>query len=138
MRKNFRFLFVATSAVFAVIVGAMVLANSRIGREVGTNVNFTSSPVQVRFFTGSSWTEWRDMPVTGDQPCQTGELAGKAEIRVRPGMEGVYLAAEAYFYDPLRITVDEDIITVEGFGKAKVTVIAQTSSYSCALVLTKE
>lgn len=108
-------------------------------------MNFTSSPAQVRFFdaarSGSEggWSEWRNLPFPGGESCQTGDVADTAEVRLRPGLDGVRIFVGQKPDGRLKIAVNEgSIITVEGVGRLTVKVNALIDKYDCELVLIKK
>ena len=133
---------VAIGVIF-VIVGAIGLATAETDRGVGTDVKFTSSPVQVRFWdnASSAWSEWKNFPFSAGA-CLVYYETSMVEIRVRPGLEGVRLSVgspdgQGQSFPLVTTTDDENVISVVGSGRVNVSVLGQGDEYACSLVLVK-
>ena len=133
-------------ATVLVVVGVVI----RLGVEVieafpdvAMTVEFTSSPVQVRFWDveDNTYGEWENFPFPGGDDCQVGDAAPRAQIRTSPGLVGVRLAVNtnnmAGQGGKLKATVDEGVIIIEGTGQITVGLSAY-EYYSCDLVLTRK
>ena len=128
--------------LLALLIFATAYVSARGYLYIRMDAKFTSAPIQVRFWdtAGEAYGEWENFPFPGGDDCQIGDASPKAQLRIRPGLEGVQLALEtknSIAGGKLKATVDEGVIIIEGTGQITVGLSAY-EYYSCDLVLTRK
>ena len=129
--------------LLALLIFATAYVSARGYLYIRMDAKFTSAPIQVRFWdtAGEAYGEWENFPFPGGDDCQIGDASPKAQLRIRPGLEGVQLALETKNSiaggKRIKAAVGEGIDTIVGTGQAEVGMI-DAEAYSCDLVLTRK